>query len=192
MNVLPAMLTEAYTPETSLLAQAAGHLSQEHFALIVVDSATALYRTDYSGRGQLSDRQTHLGRFLRGLQGLADQFSVAVVITNQVHSHPLSIPSLCYLTSACRLWQRSMVAWQCSTRTRRNLVRHFVMCYCFSIPNAVFSVGGHIMGHASTTRLSLRKGRGNTRVCKVILLSKASCCNRLRKPTADLRLSMPA
>ena len=28
-------------------------------------------------------------------------------------------------------------------------------------------VGGHIIAHASTTRLSLRKGRGETRVCKV-------------------------
>ena len=28
-------------------------------------------------------------------------------------------------------------------------------------------IGGNIMAHASTTRLSLRKGRGNTRVCKI-------------------------
>lgn len=28
-------------------------------------------------------------------------------------------------------------------------------------------VGGHILAHASTTRLYLRKGRGETRICKV-------------------------
>ena len=28
-------------------------------------------------------------------------------------------------------------------------------------------VGGHILAHASTTRLSLRKGRAETRVCKI-------------------------
>ena len=28
-------------------------------------------------------------------------------------------------------------------------------------------IGGHIMAHSSTTRLYLRKGRGETRVCKV-------------------------
>ena len=28
-------------------------------------------------------------------------------------------------------------------------------------------IGGNIMAHASTTRLSLRKGRGNNRVCKI-------------------------
>ena len=49
-----------------------------------MDSATALYRTDYSGRGELSARQMHLARFLRMLLRLADEFGVAVVITNQV------------------------------------------------------------------------------------------------------------
>jgi meiotic recombination protein DMC1 len=28
-------------------------------------------------------------------------------------------------------------------------------------------VGGHVMAHAATVRLSLRKGRGETRVCKI-------------------------
>ena len=37
------------------------------YALIIVDSATSLYRTDYSGRGELSSRQMHLARFLRML-----------------------------------------------------------------------------------------------------------------------------
>ena len=29
-------------------------------------------------------------------------------------------------------------------------------------------IGGHIIAHASTTRLSLRKGRGESRILKVI------------------------
>lgn len=36
------------------------------------------------GRGELAARQNHLGRFLRGLQRLADEFGVAVLVTNQV------------------------------------------------------------------------------------------------------------
>ena len=40
---------------------------------MIVDSATALYRTDYSGRGELSARQNHLARFLRMLLRLADE-----------------------------------------------------------------------------------------------------------------------
>ena len=54
---------------------------------MIVDSATALYRTDYSGRGELSARQMHLARFLRMLLRLADEFGVAVVITNQAKFH---------------------------------------------------------------------------------------------------------
>lgn len=35
----------------------------------------ALYRTDFSGRGELSARQMHLAKFLRTLQRLADEVS---------------------------------------------------------------------------------------------------------------------
>jgi Rad51 protein len=37
-----------------------------------------------TGRGELSARQMHLARFLRSLLRLADEYGVAVVITNQV------------------------------------------------------------------------------------------------------------
>ena len=45
------------------------------FALMIVDSATALFRTDYSGRGELAARQLHLASFLRMLQKMADEAS---------------------------------------------------------------------------------------------------------------------
>jgi len=70
--------------QTKLLSQAATMMSESRFALMIVDSATALYRTDYSGRGQLADRQMHLAQFLRSLLRLADEFGIAVVVTNQV------------------------------------------------------------------------------------------------------------
>jgi len=57
-------------------------MAESKYALLIVDSATALYRTDYSGRGELSVRQNHLGKYLRAIQRLADEFGVAVVITN--------------------------------------------------------------------------------------------------------------
>lgn len=68
--------------QNKLLMQAAALMVENRFALIVIDSATALYRSDYSGRGELSARQISLGRFLRVLQRMADEFGVAVVITN--------------------------------------------------------------------------------------------------------------
>ncbi|THG04518.1 hypothetical protein TEA_010709 [Camellia sinensis var. sinensis] len=70
--------------QSRLLLETASMMVETRFALTIVDSATALYRTDFSGRGELSARQMHLAKFLRSLQKLADEFGVAVVITNQV------------------------------------------------------------------------------------------------------------
>ncbi|KAJ4459601.1 putative DNA repair protein RAD51 A [Paratrimastix pyriformis] len=115
--------------QSQLLVQASAMMAEERYALLVVDSATALYRTDYSGRGELSARQIHLGRFLRSLMRIADEFGVAVVITNQVVAQ----------VDGAAMFNAN--------------------------PNK--PIGGHIMAHASTTRLMLRKGRGDTRVCKI-------------------------
>ena len=68
----------------ALLVQASAMMAESRYALLIVDSAMALYRTDYAGRGELSARQMHLARFLRFLLRLADEFGVAVVMTNQV------------------------------------------------------------------------------------------------------------
>ncbi|KAA8497980.1 DNA repair protein RAD51-like 1 [Porphyridium purpureum] len=70
--------------QLALLNLACAMMAESRYALLVVDSATALYRTDYSGRGELAARQQHLAKFLRYLQRIADEFGVAVVITNQV------------------------------------------------------------------------------------------------------------
>ncbi|KAJ0933209.1 putative ATP diphosphatase [Helianthus annuus] len=116
--------------QSRLLLEAASLMVETRFALMIVDSATALYRTDFSGRGELSARQMHLAKFLRSLQKLADEFGVAVVITNQV-------------------------------------VAQVDGSAMFAGPQ-IKPIGGNIMAHASTTRLALRKGRGEERICKVI------------------------
>jgi len=114
--------------QMELLKSAAAIMSQDRYALIVVDSATALYRTDYSGRGELSERQMHMAQFLRQLTRLAEEFGVAVLITNQVVANP-----------------DGMSFAKDSTKP----------------------IGGNIIAHASTTRLRLRKGRGENRICTV-------------------------
>lgn len=70
--------------QMTLLIQASAMMSESRFSLLIVDSLTSLYRTDFSGRGELSARQMHLAKFLRALLRLADEFGVAVVVTNQV------------------------------------------------------------------------------------------------------------
>jgi len=115
--------------QSQLLLQASAMMADGRFALLVVDSATSLYRTDYSGRGELAARQMHLARFLRTLMRLADEFGVAVVITNQVVAQ---VDGGAMFTADPKK-----------------------------------PIGGNIMAHASTTRLSLRKGRGEIRICKI-------------------------
>lgn len=56
--------------------------------LQIVDSVTALFRVDYSGRGELAERQQKLGRMMSKLQKIAEEFNVAVFITNQVCADP--------------------------------------------------------------------------------------------------------
>ena len=59
--------------QTALLIQASAMMAESRYSLLIIDSATSLYRTDYSGRGELSARQMHLARFLRNLLRLADE-----------------------------------------------------------------------------------------------------------------------
>lgn len=41
---------------------------QEPFKLVIMDSITALLRVDYSGRGELAERQQKLGQLLSRLK----------------------------------------------------------------------------------------------------------------------------
>ncbi|KAI5185294.1 DNA repair protein RAD51 [Nematocida homosporus] len=113
-----------------LLIKATALLSQDNYKLLIVDSPMCLYRTDFSGRGELATRQIALGRFLRSLHKLADIYTIPVVITNQVSAK---------VDGAAAMFGG----------------------------DTKMPIGGHIMAHSSTTRLYLRKGRGETRICKV-------------------------
>jgi DNA repair protein RadA len=99
----------------------------EPIKLVVVDSLTAHFRAEFSGRGQLADRQQKLNRYLHNLQKLADQHNLAVFVTNQVMANPAVM---------------------------------------FGDPTT--AIGGHILGHASTYRMYLRRGKGGSRVAKLI------------------------
>lgn len=60
----------------------------EPIKLLIVDSLTAHFRAEYSGRGQLADRQQRLNRYLHDLMKLAEQRNVAIYVTNQVMANP--------------------------------------------------------------------------------------------------------
>lgn len=71
-----------------LLVCAAARMADEKFALLVIDSIMAPFRVDFSGRGELAERQQILARFMSKLQKISEEFNIAVVITNQVMSDP--------------------------------------------------------------------------------------------------------
>jgi len=122
----------AYNSEQQheILRESCAILANSRFGLVIVDSVTALFRTDYQGRGELADRQMALGRFLRLLQRMADEFGVAVVLTNQVTAE---VGGMSFMPGA---------------------PQHK-------------PIGGHVLAHAAQTRLSLRKGAGETRIVKI-------------------------
>lgn len=116
--------------QNNLLIHASAMMSETKYAVLIVDSATSLYRTDYNGRGELSARQISLARFLRSLTNLAETYGIAVIITNQVVAN----------------------------------VDGAVAVFGGDVKKPI---GGHIIAHASNTRLYFRKGRGETRICKI-------------------------
>ncbi|KAJ3020442.1 Meiotic recombination protein dmc1 [Thoreauomyces humboldtii] len=116
--------------QMELLNHLAARLCDERqYRLVVIDSIMALFRTDYSGRGELAERQQKLNQMMAKLMRIAEEFNVAVFITNQMTADPGG--GLTFVADPKK------------------------------------PIGGHVLAHASTTRLYLRKGRGETRVCKI-------------------------
>jgi len=127
------LYTRAYTSEHQMelldLVCAKMHEEAGIFKLLIVDSVMALFRVDYSGRGELADRQQHLAQMLSRLQKISEEYNVAVFVTNQMTSDP-----------------GATMSFQADPKK---------------------PIGGNILAHASTTRISLRKGRGELRVAKI-------------------------
>ncbi|MAG11171.1 DNA repair and recombination protein RadA [Candidatus Pacearchaeota archaeon] len=99
----------------------------EPIKLMIIDSLTAHFRAEYSGRGQLADRQQKLNRYMHDLMKLAETYNLAVYVTNQVMANPAQL---------------------------------------FGDPTT--AIGGNIVGHASTYRIYLRRGKQGSRVGKLI------------------------
>ncbi|XP_054044738.1 meiotic recombination protein DMC1/LIM15 homolog isoform X2 [Rissa tridactyla] len=129
-NVLYA---RAYTSEhqMELLDYVAAKFHEEAgiFKLLIIDSIMALFRVDFSGRGELAERQQKLAQMLSRLQKISEEYNVAVFVTNQMTADP-----------------GATMTFQADPKK---------------------PIGGHILAHASTTRISLRKGRGELRIAKI-------------------------
>ena len=99
----------------------------EPIKLVIIDSLTAHFRAEFSGRGQLADRQQKLNNYLHNLMKMGEQHNLAIYVTNQVMANPAMM---------------------------------------FGDPTT--AIGGNIVGHASTYRIYLRRGKKGSRVAKLI------------------------
>lgn len=95
--------------------------------LVIVDSLMSHFRSEFIGRGALADRQQKLNKHIHDLLKLADVYSLAVYVTNQVMARPDVF---------------------------------------FGDPTT--AIGGHVLAHASSVRVYVRKGKKGTRVAKII------------------------
>lgn len=73
-----------------LLAEKSEELikNKNNIKLIVVDSLTAHFRADFTGRGMLADRQQKLNKHMHALMKLATKYNICVYVTNQVMAKP--------------------------------------------------------------------------------------------------------
>ncbi|KAJ9668492.1 Meiotic recombination protein dmc1 [Coniosporium apollinis] len=116
--------------QAELLEKLSEFFATNEYRLLIIDSIMACFRVDYTGRGELNERQQNLNKYLARLTRIAEEFNVCVLMTNQVQSDP----------GASAL---------------------------FAGADGRKPVDGHVLAHASTTRVLLRKGRGEERVAKI-------------------------
>ncbi len=110
-----------------LVEKAKDVIKEKNIRLIIIDSLTSHFRSEYVGRGSLATRQQKLNQHLHTLQKIADSFNCVVYITNQVMAKPDIL---------------------------------------FGDPTE--AVGGHVLHHAATFRIYLRKSKGEKRIAKLV------------------------
>ncbi len=72
-----------------ILAEKAGEMVKEkNVKLVIVDSLTSQFRSEFVGRGTLAERQQKLNQHMRTLQKLAELNNIVVLVTNQVMERP--------------------------------------------------------------------------------------------------------
>ncbi|WIA40926.1 hypothetical protein OEZ86_004581 [Tetradesmus obliquus] len=155
--------------QMELLQAVGAKMVEEPYKLLIVDSIMALFRTDFTGRGELAERQQKLGQMMALLKKISEEFNVAVVVTNQAMSDPGG--GMTFISEEFNV--AVVVTNQISEEFNVAVV---VTNQVMSDPGGGMTfvadpkkpVGGHVMAHASTQRLYLRKGKGEQRVAKVV------------------------
>jgi DNA repair protein RadA len=121
---------EAYTSDHQmfLLDNVDEVIKANNVKLIIVDSLTAHFRSEYIGREMLASRQQKLNKHMHKLIRISRAFNAVAVVTNQVMAKPDVF-----------------------------------------FGDAVYPIGGHIVGHTSHTRVYLRRAaHGPVRIARLV------------------------
>lgn len=138
--------------QLELLNTLSSVFATNEYRLLIIDSIMACFRVDYCGRGELADRQQKLNQFLSRLTRMAEEFNVCVLM--------VSPPKIELVVARRKLGTDQ-------TEQTNQVQSDPGASALFAGADGRKPVGGHILAHASTTRVLLRKGRGDERVGKV-------------------------
>ena len=92
-NIIHTKVTST-TVQQLVIEEAEKMIKDKNIRLIVVDSTTGLFRSEFLGRGTLSGRQQALNRFLGLIGRFADHYGIAVIFSNQVMDDPSVLPGM--------------------------------------------------------------------------------------------------
>lgn len=129
-----------------LLNKVAEYFVNNEYRLLIIDSIMALFRVDYVGRGELNERQQKLNQFLSKLTHVAE-----------------GEPNVNHCETQRLKCQEFNVAVFMTNQVQSDPGASAL----FAGADGRKPVGGHILAHASATRILLRKGRGEERVAKI-------------------------
>lgn len=187
-------------------------------ALLVIDSVMALFRVDFVGRGELAERQQKLNKHLNQIKkrawrgsarsteltrreavwaAVAEEFNLAVVLTNQGTWHCARL--LQYRTAKLTSTfshgcshggpggERRGTTWAGLQVPSRVAVSSH-LCRAQFVADAKKPVGGHILAHARcarSSRVHLFLARNRRRVCVCPCTARRACtCARAAGTTA--------
>ncbi|KAF9673765.1 hypothetical protein SADUNF_Sadunf10G0058000 [Salix dunnii] len=144
-----------YEHQYNLLLGLAAKMSEEPFRLVIVDSVIALFRVDFTGRGELAERQVNSRVF-----SAYDIISVSFVF-NDINIYPMQQKLAQMLSRLIKIAEEFNVAVYMTNQVIADPGGGMF------ISDPKKPAGGHVLAHAATIRLMFRKGKGEQRVCKV-------------------------
>ena len=101
--------------QLKLLKEAQSMMTTAHYSLVIIDSGTGLFRTEYGQKKDIKQERDHLlNEFYAELQRMCDIFKVAVVVTNQIETNGDDISKV--FGSSEKGWCDDIVSFAATTR----------------------------------------------------------------------------